>query len=79
MHLTGFWKKKSSGAARQDYDRENEVPVIRASICNGEQVAGFRNIRTGHFSEVTVIRSDADLREFAETYGLGTEDIRKEY
>ena len=29
------------------YDRENLRPVIRSSICTGEQVAGFRNIHTG--------------------------------
>lgn len=32
---------------KQSYDRENEIPVLRCSICNGEQVAGFKNIHTG--------------------------------
>lgn len=25
-------------------DKENKKPVIKASICNGEQVAGFKEI-----------------------------------
>lgn len=29
------------------YDREHMKPVIRASICTGEEVAGFKDIRTG--------------------------------
>ena len=29
------------------YDKENKKPVIKASICNGEQVAGFKDIHTG--------------------------------
>ena len=28
----------------QPYDKENKKPVIKASICNGEQVAGFKDI-----------------------------------
>ena len=34
------------------YDKENKKPVIKASICNGEQVAGFKNIHTGKIEEV---------------------------
>ena len=28
----------------KSYDKENCKPVIKCSICNGEQVAGFKNI-----------------------------------
>ena len=34
----GLFKKKTVTKA---YDKENKKPVIKASICNGEQVAGF--------------------------------------
>ena len=57
------------------YDRENLKPVIRSSICTGEQVAGFKNIRTGKFSEVMLIRSGSDLREFLETYDISEADV----
>ena len=40
----GLFKKKK---AQQSYDKENKKPVIKASICNGEQVAGFKDIHTG--------------------------------
>ena len=40
----GLFKKKK---AQQSYDKKNKKPVIKASICNGEQVAGFKDIHTG--------------------------------
>ena len=61
------------------YDRETLRPVIRSSICTGEQVAGFRNIQTGKFSEVMLIRGQNDLEEFLETYDISETDVAKEY
>ncbi|MDE7298525.1 MAG: aspartate dehydrogenase [Lachnospiraceae bacterium] len=63
----------------EPYDRENLKPVIRASICNGEQVAGFRDIRTGKFTEMAVIRSRRDMEEFLGKYGIHEEEIKKEW
>lgn len=61
------------------YDRENLRPVIRASICTGEQVAGFKDLRTGHFSEIMVIRNESDRREFLRRYGIAEEELKKEW
>ena len=52
---------------------------IRDSICTGERVAGFKDLRTGRFSEVMLVRSQADLEEFRILYGIGAEDIATEY
>lgn len=60
------------------YDKENKKPVIRASICNGEQVAGFKDIHTGRIEEVMLIKSPADLEAFRKMYGID-EEIEKEY
>lgn len=64
---------------KRTYDRENLKPVIRSSICTGEQVAGFRNIHTGKFSEVMLIRTDADLEEFLELYDISSAEVSTEY
>ena len=56
----GLFKKKS---IVKSYDKENKRPVIKASICNGEQVAGFKDIHTGKIEEVMLIRSQADLEK----------------
>ena len=70
-----FRRKKQ--VARLPYDPAGQKPVIRASICTGEQVGGLRDLRTGKFTDVMLIRDDADLREFQAM--VGTSDIQKEY
>ena len=74
--MFGIFKKKRKPLP---YDRENLRPVIRASICTGEQTAGFRNVNTGRFSEVMLIRTDSDLEEFLELYGISPDEITTEY
>lgn len=59
------------------FDKETQRPILRCSICTGEQVAGFKEIRTGKFQEVMVIRNDQDLDDFRKMYGI--EDVPKEY
>lgn len=62
-----FFKKKTM---KKTYDKENQRPVIKASICNGEQVAGFQDIHSGAFEEIMLIRSHDDLAEFMSMYGI---------
>ncbi len=64
---------------KEAYDRENQRPVIRASICTGEKVAGFKDIHTGKFTEVMVIRDSKDMDEFTAKYDISAADIRKEW
>lgn len=52
------------------FNPEAQIPIIRASICTGERVAGFKNRSDGHFTEVMLIRTAADERTFMETYGI---------
>lgn len=62
-----------------DYDKTGKIPVIRASICNGEKVAGFKDAATGKFDELMFIRTDDDLREFLYSYGVKEEEIKREW
>lgn len=71
-----FFKKKQE---TRTYDRQTQKPVIRASICTGERTAGFRNLQTGKFTEVMLVRTEEDLREFRRLYGLGDGEISTEY
>ena len=61
------------------YNKDRKVPVIRSSICTGEQVAGFRDEATGKFTEMMLLRSEADLRTFMRTYGVAEEEIKREW
>ncbi len=51
--------------------------MLRCSICTGEQAAGFKELGTGRFEEVMLIRSEKDLARFMHEYGL--EKVTKEY
>ena len=44
--------------------------MLKCSICNGEQVAGFKDKQTGHFTEVMLIRNGQDLDAYMEMYDL---------
>lgn len=70
-----FSREDASGT----YDRTQYRPVIRESICTGEQTAGFQNLHTGKFSEVMLIRTDADLQEFCRSYGIRSDEITTVY
>ena len=71
----GLFKKK---IVKKTYDREHMKPVIRVSICTGEKVAGFKDIRTGKIEEIMLIRLPEDLERFKEIYEI-TEEVAKEY
>ena len=66
-------KKKTQS---KSYDATLKQPIIRASICNGEQVAGFKNIRTGEFEEIMLIRKADDLDKFRKMYGITGEIVK---
>lgn len=76
-----FGKKGQSkkGQSKKDFDRENKRPVLKCSICNGEQVAGFKDIHTGKFEEVMLIRNERDLEAFRDLYAIEDAEIAKEY
>ncbi len=60
-----FSRKKPA----RSYDPAAQQPVLRCSICTGEQVAGFRSAH-GHFTEVQLIRSPQELQAFRSRYGI---------
>lgn len=60
------------------YDSENLKPVLKCSICTGEQVAGFQNIHTGKFEDVMLICTEQDLKKFKKQYGV-TGELTKIY
>ena len=71
-----FGRNKTEKITR--YDPQRYTPVIRCSICNGEQVAGFLDGATGRMEEIMLLRGPEDLEKFKKTYGI-TGEIRKIY
>lgn len=72
-----LFHKKAAAAA---YDAATQQPVLKCSICTGEQVAGFKDKGTGKIEEVMLIRTERDLDAFRAKYGIPPEcPIAKEY
>ncbi len=70
-----FGKKKP--VVTEQFDKDNYRAVLRCSICTGEQVAGFKNIHTGEFHDIMLIKNADDLDAFQELYDVAV--ITKEY
>ena len=59
------------------FDPQTQYAVIRASICTGEKVAGFKDRETGHFTEIMVIRTMEDEERFKRMYDI--DSVKTEY
>ena len=62
------WKKKE--IQKISYDPAEKIPVIRSSICTGEQVGCLKDRHTGKLEEIMLIRDDRDLEAFRAQYGI---------
>ena len=65
--------------AVSSYDKNGKIPVIRSSICTGEQVAGFKDAISGKFEELMLIRDGKDLSEFLHRYQVEESEIKQEW
>lgn len=70
-----LWKKDKKTGVISDFDKSGKKPVIRASICTGEKVAGFRDEKNGHIEELMLITGEKDLERFMQLYGVDKDEI----
>ena len=63
----------------QPYNKDGKIPVIRSSICTGEQVAGFKDPVSGKFDDLMLIRDSGDLAEFLSQYQVEEDEIQREW
>jgi len=74
-YMFGRQKKQAAPA----FDKAGKIPVIRSSICTGEQVAGFKDTASGKFTEIMLVRTDADFKAFLHQYGIDEADVKREW
>lgn len=74
--MMSLFKRKNQ---TNPFPLEQYEPVLRCSICTGEQTACMRNRATGKLTELMLIRSPADLDLFRVQYHLGDVRIEKIY
>ena len=71
-----FARKKKEYPKMPEGDFE---PVLRCSICTGEQVLCARDRETGELHEIMLIRKPDDLAGFCDANGIASSDIQKVY
>ena len=71
-----FSKKKSEYPKMPQGDY---VPVVRCSICTGEQVLCAKERNSGKLIELMLIKNPAQLEGFCAENGISPEDIEKIY
>lgn len=71
-----FSKKKSEYPKMPQGDY---VPVVRCSICTGEQVLCAKERNSGKLIELMLIKNPAQLEGFCAANGIPSEDIEKIY
>lgn len=62
---------------KKTLDLEGRTPLIRCSICTGEETGGFRDEKTGQFIEVMKLSDASDYEEFFRM--CGTDKIERIY
>lgn len=65
-----FFRRPLAPKPTKSYDPAKKRPVIRASICTGEQTACFQDLETGRLEEVMLLRTPADRTAFCRMYGI---------
>ncbi len=73
----GLFRKRAPEPRR--FAPEDFEPVLRCSICAGEQTACMREKATGKLRELELIRDERDLDKFCRDYGVKKEDIKRIY
>ena len=76
MEDKGMFRKK---VQKEIYDKEKLKPVSRSSICTGEKVAGFKDLQTGKFTEVMLIKDNKDIDLFLDKYDISVAEIKTEW
>ena len=72
-----FGRRKRQAVS--SYDKTGKTPVIRSSICTGEQVAGFKDTVSGKFVDLMLIRGEKDLAEFLSRYQVEESEVKREW
>ena len=70
MFKNFFQARRLGRQEEPEFDPVLYDAAIRSSICTGEKTAGFVDKKTGHFTDVMLIRTQKDLEKFKETYGV---------
>ena len=55
------------------------APVIRCSICTGEQIICAKDRKTGEMHELMLVRTPSDIEGFCVANNIDVTEVQKEY
>ena len=73
----GLFRKKEKAVPR--IEAEKYEPVLRCSICSGEQTLCMKDRSTGEIHELMLIRSYSELEDFCRANAIDPDSVRKIY
>ena len=62
-----------------EFRPEDHEPVLKCSICTGEQIFCIRDRKTGDIKELMFVTSPVRLQEICSDNGIDPESVRKIY
>lgn len=74
-----FRRRNKKSQEKIPYDPSAERPVIKASICTGEQVAGFETLSGSHFRAHGLITNEEERRDFCRRCGIKETELKTIY
>ena len=74
MRFFSSKKKEYPKMPKGDFD-----PVIRCSICTGEQVICAKDRKTGEMHELMLVRTPSDIEDFCVANNIDVTEVQKEY
>jgi hypothetical protein len=74
MRFFSSKKKEYPKMPKGDFD-----PVIRCSICTGEQVICAKDRQTGELHELMLVRMPSDIGGFCAANDIDVSELQKEY
>ena len=73
----GLFRKTNKDAPKIQTDKFE--PVLRCSICSGEQVLCLKDRETGALHELMLIHSFGELAEVCDANGIDPDSVQKVY
>ena len=68
---------KSKKPEKIDYDKSEKQPAVKSSICTGEMVAGFVDIKTQKFNDFMLVKNEAEVAVFCERCGIDESELKR--
>ena len=65
-----MFNKKKQEKGSFNYDPLTHKAILKCNTCNRDKVFGFKDVRTGEFFEIAMIKNDLELESYMKEFGI---------